>query len=79
MFNEINNKFDATLDKTMVLTEAVTELYSIDRYYMVESLSDEKFINKVKKIFKQMIEAVKKFTKELIEAVKRKLLVLNLS
>ena len=87
MFNEINNNFDATLEKTEVLTESMAYLYDIDRYYMIEGFSDDitddeldtytesldAFNSKVKKVFKQMIEAVKKFTKELIETIKKKI------
>lgn len=87
MFNEINNNFDATLEKTEVLTESMAHLYDIDRYYMIEGFSDDitddeldtytesldAFNSKVKKVFKQMIEAVKKFTKELIETIKKKI------
>lgn len=87
MFNEINNNFDATLEKTEVLTESMAYLYDIDRYYMIEGFSDDitdeeldeftesldAFNSKVKKIFKSMIEAVRKFTKELIETVKKKI------
>lgn len=87
MFNEINNNFDATLEKTEVLTESMANLYDIDRYYMIEGFSDDitdeeldtytesldAFNSKVKKVFKQMIEAVKKFTKELIETIKKKI------
>lgn len=87
MFNEINNNFDATLEKTEVLTESMANLYDIDRYYMIEGFSDDitdeeldeftesldAFNSKVKKIFKQMIEAVKKFTKDLIETIKKKI------
>lgn len=87
MFDTINNEFDATLEKTEVLTESMANLYDIDRYYMVESFSDDitdeeveeftesldAFNSKVKKVFKQMIEAVKKFTKDLIETIKKKI------
>lgn len=87
MFNEINNNFDATLEKTEVLTESMAYLYDIDRYYMIEGFSDDitdeeldeftesldAFNSKVKKIFKSMIEAVRKFTKELIETLKKKI------
>ena len=87
MFNEINNNFDATLEKTEVLTESMANLYDIDRYYMIEGFSDDitdeeldeftesldAFNSKVKKIFKSMIEAVKKFTKDLIETLKKKI------
>lgn len=87
MFNEINNNFDATLEKTEVLTESMAHLYDIDRYYMIEGFSDDitdeeldeftesldAFNSKVKKVFKQMIEAVKKFTKDLIETIKKKI------
>lgn len=87
MFDTINNEFDATLEKTEVLTESMVNLYDIDRYYMVESFSDDitdeeveeftesldAFNSKVKKVFKQMIEAVRKFTKELIETIKKKI------
>lgn len=87
MFNEINNNFDATLEKTEVLTESMANLYDIDRYYMIEGFSDDitdeeldeftesldAFNSKVKKIFKSMIEAVRKFTKDLIETLKKKI------
>jgi hypothetical protein len=87
MFNEINNNFDATLEKTEVLTESMANLYDIDRYYMIEGFSDDitdeeldeftesldAFNSKVKKIFKSMIEAVRKFTKDLIETIKKKI------
>lgn len=87
MFNEINNNFDATLEKIEVLTESMAHLYDIDRYYMIEGFSDDitdeeldeftesldAFNSKVKKVFKQMIEAVKKFTKDLIETIKKKI------
>lgn len=87
MFNEINNNFDATLEKTEVLTESMAYLYDIDRYYMIEGFSDDitdeeldeftesldAFNSKVKKIFKSMIEAVRKFTKDLIETLKKKI------
>lgn len=87
MFNEINNNFDATLEKTGVLTESMAYLYDIDRYYMIEGFSDDitdeeldeftesldAFNSKVKKIFKSMIEAVRKFTKDLIETIKKKI------
>lgn len=87
MFNEINNNFDVTLEKTEVLTESMAHLYDIDRYYMIEGFSDDitdeeldeftesldAFNSKVKKVFKQMIEAVKKFTKDLIETIKKKI------
>ena len=69
MLLDIENEFNKTLDKNIVLCETVCSLYDIDQEYMIENSN---FIMKANKVFDTIIQAIKKFTKDLIDSVRKK-------